>query len=1156
MRICLRLGPAGSGKTFRCLAEIRNLLKAQPHGLPLLLLAPKQATYQLERLLLAGGDLAAYTRLRILSFERLAQWLLERKGAVPDQLDQEGRLMVLRGLLARRRQVLRIFRASARLTGFAQQLSLVLRELQARQVRPDSLRTVAHQLGSHPSLAAKLEDLALLLEDYLRWLEEHRLEDAEGLLAHATAEERKQSPAIETTNLSTTATARQTSGDPGSRGGRLQVFEQVWVDGFAEFSEQELELLAALLPQCGRATLALCVDKNISPAERSWLSGWSIVADTVERCRKKLSALPGVELETEQLVRREDQSRFTQSAVLRHLEQHWDSPRPLAPAEPDFPPHLIEESLRVAQCPNPEVEAREAAREILRHVRVGGRYREAAVLVRNLETYHAPVRRLFARYEIPFFLDRREPVTHHPLAELTRSALRTVAFDWLPDDWFAALKTGFLPASATEIDRLENEALARGWRGSTWQKPLLIAGQAELAAWALRLQKRLLPPFQRLALELGRCEGCPDGPALAAALRGLWRDLDVQTQLERWAAEEPRQPGEHAPNAIHATVWNQLVQWLENLELAFPTERLPLREWLPILETGLASLSVGVVPPTLDQVLVGAIDRSRNPDLKLAIVLGLNEGIFPERPQAPVLLSDSDRAELERCGLEVGGTTRRQIARERYFGYIACTRARCRLVLTSALRDGSGSPLNPSTFLGRLHQLFPCLREEIVPEYPDWRHAEHPVELIPESLRAARPNNGPASAGPAGSLWGQLAALPEIAARLEPLIHLRNPGRSDRLSPALAQQLYGSVLRTSVSRIEQFAACPFRFFVHSGLRAEERKRFEVDIREQGSFQHDALALFHKQLRDEGKLWRDLTPAAARERIAQIGASLSSSYGEGLFASNEQSRFTARVLTRSLQDFIEVLVGWMRSQYRFEPAAVELPFGDGPEAPPWRLILDGSHALELYGRIDRVDLCPDPQGGPTHCVVIDYKSSQKQLDPLLVSAGVQLQLLAYLNVLRHWPDPANPFEVAQLVPAGVFYVTLRGQYEVQSDRRAALEQAAEARRLAYRHAGCFDTRVLSLLDTRPGVKQGDQFNYRLNQDGKLNKNCRDPLPTAEFLALLDSVETNLKRMGQEIYSGAVDIAPYRKGGLVACDQCSYQAVCRFDPWSEAYRVLKK
>src|SRR5438309_9220309 len=91
------LGPAGSGKTHRCLSEIRAELLKSPEGSPLVLLAPKQATFQLERQLLdhsswsehlaeaKGGapgipprpvQLHGYTRLQILSFERLAGFVL------------------------------------------------------------------------------------------------------------------------------------------------------------------------------------------------------------------------------------------------------------------------------------------------------------------------------------------------------------------------------------------------------------------------------------------------------------------------------------------------------------------------------------------------------------------------------------------------------------------------------------------------------------------------------------------------------------------------------------------------------------------------------------------------------------------------------------------------------------------------------------------------------------------------------------------------------------------------------------------------------------------------------------------------------------------------------------------------------------------------
>ncbi len=187
MRLRFVLGPAGAGKTYRCLAEIRQALATSPEGLPLLLLAPKQTTYMLERQLLADPALPGYTRLHILSFERLARFIFDQlRQRAPEILDEEGRLMVLRGLLARKRHQLRLFRASARLTGFAQQLSLTLRELQNNLLTPESLRQLACQVQEIQGLSFKLQDLAGLLEDYLAWLRAHDLQDTECLLTTAT----------------------------------------------------------------------------------------------------------------------------------------------------------------------------------------------------------------------------------------------------------------------------------------------------------------------------------------------------------------------------------------------------------------------------------------------------------------------------------------------------------------------------------------------------------------------------------------------------------------------------------------------------------------------------------------------------------------------------------------------------------------------------------------------------------------------------------------------------------------------------------------------------------------------------------------------------------------------------------------------------------
>ena len=1124
------LGPAGSGKTFRCLTEARATLGNEPEGAPLVFLAPKQATFQLERQLLVGGEISGYTRLHIFSFDRFARFILENLGIAPPKLlSDEGRVMVLRALLLRHADELKLFRRSAKRAGFAQELSALLAELQQHQFTPAKLRALGERKDLRHELRGKLHDLTLLSKKYADWLREHELQDTNRLLDFVTAALRQE---FQISNF------------------KFQI-RSLWLDGFAEMTPQELDLLAAVLPLCDNATLAFCLE-NETAVETSWLSIWSSVGKTYSQCRLRIENLPGRKIEVEILPRQPDRSRFPENSTLAELETSW--PHSTAPQSQIS---NLKTQIAIAACANPESEAVFAAREILKFVRAGNQFRDCAVLVRTLENYHKPLARVFRRYEIPFFLDRRESVAHHPLAELTRSALRTVAFDWRHDDWFAALKAGFCPVEETDIDRLENAALEFGWRGNKWREPLPDD-------FSERLRKIILPPFEHFSARLAELKLQPNGAQLAEALRELWSDLKVGQVLERWTLDEEDSAIGNRQSAIHSTVWEQMNLWLDNLALAFPREPLPLRDWLPVVEAGLASLTVGVIPPVLDEVLIGAIDRARNPDLKLALVLGVNEGVFPAAPAAPAILTDADRDELSGA-VSLGPDLRERLSRERFFGYIACTRASEKLIAAFSRHDADGRALNPSPFIAHLRNLFPKLEIEEFQSEIELTDAEHAIELAPIFAALSRE---PGSAGvppartklagetpalPATDELAELLKLPALKSLAENLRQLRETDPAENLSPALAEHVFGPVLQTSVSRLEEFAQCPFKFFVRSGLRAGERKLFELDARERGSFQHEVLKTFHDELAKKNKRWRDLTPPEARERIRVIAAGLGENFRGGLMRDTAQTRFETRAMTESLQDFIAVIVPWMRGQYEFDPAAAELDFGgENSRATAWEMDLAGGHKLALQGRIDRVDLWRDPAGDAALAVVMDYKSGRKKLDSLLVENGVQLQLLAYLNALRHWDNPRKVFGVEKLVPAGVFYVNLRGQFESGRTRDEVLGEAG-AGKSPYRHNGRFDAGALPQLDRAGAV---DQFNYRLNQDGSLRKGSTEALPRPEFEALLSGVETRLREMGRAIFDGEAKVDPYRKGAETPCEYCDYRAVCRIDPWTHQWRVFGK
>ncbi len=1227
MLVHFLLGPAGSGKTWRCLGEIRAELKRAPGGAPLLLLAPKQATFQLERQLLDDREtppLTGYTRLQIVSFDRLANWLLETLSTVPELIDDEGRVMVLRALLAREQASLRVFRATARLPGFARQLSQLLREFQRHQITPARLARLAERCTESGSLRDKLHDLHHLLRAYHEWLDGSEAQDGDQLLDFAT--DMVRAPAF---------VLRHSASPIGA----------LWLDGFAEMTPQELDLLCAVLPFCRTATLAFCLDPQANDSQ-SWLSLWSTVRRTYGDCRRRIEALPEAEVVIEALARTPGCSRFSDSPQLAQLEANWTGPSTASPVGRDsVEPHSEQSeasispaaavgdarfartdsvgkqgsteshpagpirqrpaphpasslqhptsSLRLVQCANPEAEAAFAAHEILAHVHAGGRFRDCAVILRSLEQHHTALRRTFTRYGIPFFLDRREPVAHHPLAELTRFALRTLAYGWQPEDWFGALKTSLVHEVYGDIDWLENLALAHGWRGAQWFQPLSLTDPKVNVARAEELRTRLTRPFLKLAEQLnsvsdliladpqsaiGNRQSAIHGHRLATALRSLWDELGVETRLQAWddaLAEASDSPNLAPP--LHATVLRQMNTWLENLERAFPATSvaLPLREWLPIVEAGLSTLSVGVIPPALDQVLIGTVDRSRNPELELALVLGLNEGHFPAPPAPPVLLSDTERDLLALHDLRLGLDPRAQIAHERYFGYIACTRSRARLILSCSAASADGKPLHPSPLLAHVQALFPGCELESVSIAKDWREAEHTEDVLEPLLRelVGRGSIEPQieRADSVGS-WGStesrpaglisLASLPAIVPIIDRWRELLASHAATTLSPTAVAGLYGSELKTSVSKLEQFAECPFKFFIAAGLGADERKEFEIDHRERGSFLHRLLDEFHLRVTAAGRRWRDLTPAEASELAAHIGEDLLAGPGFAVFAADDGRRFAARSLIASAQRLLSALVGWMPG-YRFDPVAVELGFGlPGSQLPAWRLELDGGHAVSLRGRIDRVDIYRDEKTGELNAVVVDYKSSPKRLEKLKVEQGLQLQLLAYLNVLRAHPEAVvgslglASAEISSIRPAGVFYVPLHGAAGSTGTREEILTADEAARRATYQHAGRFDAARLTQFDNRPAGQPSGQFRYRLNKDGGLIARSSDALPASEFNGLLAQVEANLRGLGEAIFAGHVEVSPVRLSASdKACDRCDYRAICRFDPWVQPYRSLR-
>ena len=322
-----------------------------------------------------------------------------------------------------------------------------------------------------------------------------------------------------------------------------------------------------------------------------------------------------------------------------------------------------------------------------------------------------------------------------------------------------------------------------------------------------------------------------------------------------------------------------------------------------MLETGLENLRLGLIPPGLDQVFVGSLDRSRHSEVRANFILGVNDGVLPARPAGDGMLTNHEREQLAVRGLKLAPDAKRSLFDEQYLIYLGLTRATEHLGISYALADQQGNALNPSLLIKELQEILPGIKVQEAPLEPNGHAADLDFMVSPRraltyltlKLREAKAgiplNDGwrdvynaliPASGQPsAGQLSagcpspGELSAecfLTEQSPAGEPSAEqtlfecppkgltdvlpglksgtdcgfagwfiLPKPGRL--LQPKTQQKLYGTKLRAGVTQIEQFQACPFAHFLKYGLRLKERETWQLKPLDLGRFFHAALKIF-------------------------------------------------------------------------------------------------------------------------------------------------------------------------------------------------------------------------------------------------------------------------------------------------------------------------
>lgn len=1099
------LAPAGGGKSQYIIDEIarsEGLPRAEQR--PMYLLVPQQATFIHERLLAEASAAGGFCRAKVCSFARLILYAMKEQGINPSpQLSEAGKLLLAGRVISETRERLHIYGGAAGGAGLSAYLVKAAEELANYGVGPDDLAAAVERLAlkaGETRQVQRLRETALLYRNYAA-------SAAEGYAGYAE-------------NMAYLA-------------GRIEAGyladAAIYLDGYADFTPAEERVLAAFFANGARVTIALPIDPALLDgpplADQVFAQPLAVWQRLGELAKQK-----GATLEPPVLLSGE-QGRFAANPELAALEAAFAGRRrePFA----GQPQHLF-----LGRAEDMRAELEGIGRRIIRLTREQGlRYRDISIVTRDTAPYEQLLTEIFGELQIPYFVDSKKPLLCHPLFELLRAALETMAYRPTYERMMRFCKNILIPLAPEEKDSLDNYALAHGLRfwhwlsERPWDFPLLPEEEPGLAADMDDLRQRacgpLLEELRRLPRELSSRE-------LNRILLTVLERLQVREAL-RQLAERARQQGRAEDAEQHHQAWDKLADFLREAGELLGERTFTLSQLLKLYDAALAGLTVSTIPPGIDQVFVSSLERSRSPRIKTAFVPTINEGILPRKVVLDGLFSDEDRRELRSCGAALAPDTLQCQFAEDYLCYIALTRAGGQLYLSFVGEDSQGQPMKPSPLLRRVTALFPALQIEPFEPLTAGLLVGGELDLARMAGQLSAAGRGGGSADFWQAVYAYYAAEPRYGQALARLQNGLDYQPARRISENRLSRLYGHTLRSSVSRLERFRLCPFSYFAGYGLKLKRRRLFELDPASRGQLIHEVLAEVGDLVRQRGLSWPAIDEQTAAALVDEALEKHLPQLLAGILRSSARYQYLARRIRNTLISALLMLVEHTRAG-EFIPVAWELPFGSSePDSlPAFRIELGQGRALELSGRIDRVDMALDREEDQAYFRVIDYKSGALTLKPEDIYAGLRLQLLLYLQVVM---ANADLFSAAQPQAAGLYYSRVGDHLQPGQRGEAEKPSGLQLSGLTVR-----DEQAIRLADREINGKS------RLIPAGLSQKGIH-ALPAGLSGEQLDALRGRLlvvlRDTAEQLFAGAIHVSPLRDLGFDACEYCDFAAVCGFD-----------
>ncbi len=1108
MGVTFVLGRAGAGKTRWCLDALLAEL-AREDDRRLILLVPEQASLQMERTLALRAPGGGYSRAAVLSFTRLATRVFDETGAAPEMLGAQARALALRRIVAQPDMALAVLGRASATRGFFAELDRLIEEWLREGVTPAAVAEAAGRLDDRRG-AAKVAELARLYAAYLEWLGPQRTDVAARL-------------AVLRGRLERVGWLRDAS---------------LWVDGFAGFTGQELATLVGL----ARAAREVFITLLVEPA--------SAAVRNPQQLPDALGLFQRTEQTYQRLVQRfaEDEVTVRPAVVLHAVPlPRFARAADLAALEAGLATWAAEGGptaghggdVLVQECATHRDELRAAARWICTRLADGRgklHLRDFAVIARDLEPLAPLVAEVFAEYGLPYFLDRRRPLRAHPLGRLIPALFAVVTGDFPTADTVRLLRTRLLPLSRAEAEQLENSVVkgairgAELWRQAAWTTAADGGATAALAPQRQQIMAGLAPLLELCA------RGTAPGAAWALAVDEALARLGVCAELERWIADARAQRRWEAAE-MHRLAWAALCGILEDLHAVLGDTPLAAADVAGVIGGALAELTLGLAPPTLDQVLVSSIERSRHPDVQYAWLVAFNEGVFPARPADDLLLSTEERDALGRVGLAAPAAHRDDALGERLLAYIALTRAARGLVVSYATVGEDGGELLPSPLLADVRRALPGLTVQREPEGA-------PPACLPELARgylaARRETELPPTLARYERLCAAVRGETALGPRLERLLrgtrydnHPAALGNYRRPGGAGADVVW----RTSPSEIETYLQCPYRHFARYGLRLDATRGPQPLHWDLGDVAHELLADVTRRGAAEPGGVRQVADERWQVLLAEAAQAFWARQPADLATCRPEFRNLAAVLITLLGDVVAAHAArWRRGS--FEPVSCEVEFDPAGGAGVMRALemrlADGGR-VHVHGKIDRLDVSSGD--APGVMLVYDFKSKLEALKAPWLT-GARLQVFLYLAAAQAAGAGCGA------TPGGVLVAPLYPQLQALETERGQAAAAAEQTMLLYRPRALVTIPAADKLDTLAPGEASTVAYLRRKKDGEYEGRSDVVAPDGIVQRLRLAHET-VAVAAAGVVQGAIDVAPLVENRKLACGTCEFAAVCRFD-----------